>query len=160
MEISGLFVWDDSVFGVASGAKGVRLILTPGEAQAVRSRQRRWQEPKPPPIQVMLKQAYHLRARLDATPGLSRARLAKEIGMNPSYLTRILNLLKLAPEIQQYIQELPPSLRKGLITESKLKHVARIPSYAEQLRLFENLMVMMPRGSCQSTTEGRLVPCL
>jgi AraC-like DNA-binding protein len=132
-------MWDDSVFGWANGAKGMRLILTPAAAKAIRSQQRRWQEPKPPPIQIMLKQARQLKIRLEQDPDLTRAALANEVGMNPSYLTRILNLLNLAPEIHSYILSLPPSQTKGPITESRIKHLARISNHEDQHREFNLL---------------------
>lgn len=142
-----ILLWEDFSFGQVNGAKGVRLILTPTEVETVRSRQRRWQEAKPPPIQIMLKQAYELGLRLDQTPGLTRTALANELAMNPSYLTRLLNLLNLAPEIQRYILSLPPNQTKGPITESRIKHLARIADPHLQLKEFEALKSLPARSS-------------
>lgn len=139
-EIDRVFLlWEDFGFGQVNGTKGVRLIMGPAEAETVRSRQKRWQEPKPPPIQVMLQQAFRLKARLDATPGLTRDALAREVGINPSYLSRLLNLLNLAPEIKRFILALPLSQTKGPITESRIKQVARIENHTNQIREFNRI---------------------
>ena len=143
-----------------NGKKGARLILPVAEAQAVMKRQRRYKQPRPPPIQIMLSQAHYMKFLMEKKPSLTRSKLAKEFEVTPSYVTRIMNLLNLAPEIQRYIQELPPSLRKGAITESKLKHVARIPSHVEQMRLFEKMKVLKPRGSYLAANEVGLIACI
>lgn len=135
----GFGIPDPLLFGRVKRRKGIIKVVFPDEAKAIRARQRRWQEPQPPPIQLMVKHAYQLKMRLDSEPTLNRARLAREVGINPSYLTRLLNLLNLAPEIQEYIMALPPSRTKGPITESRLKSIARLSDYEVQLERFEEM---------------------
>ncbi|MCG3205526.1 MAG: hypothetical protein KCHDKBKB_02248 [Elusimicrobia bacterium] len=94
----------------------------------------------------MLKQASQLKARLDGDPSLSRADLARQVGVDPSYLTRLLNLVKLAPGIQEYILTLPPSKTKGPITESRLKEIARVPDHQVQLERFDEIKQKPARG--------------
>ena len=130
-------MWDDSIFGGANGAKGKKLILFPEEAKAVKSCQRRYRQPRPPRIQAILKQAYELKDRLDKTLGLTRDTLAREAGFSPSYLTRVLNLLNLAPAIQKHILALPPSVRMGPLTERSLRPLARCGDWDFQNREFE-----------------------
>lgn len=65
----------------------------------------------------LLKKAYLLKERLESTPGLTRSALARETGMDPSQTTRLLNLTKLAPEIQSYIRGLPPTTHHPVITD-------------------------------------------
>jgi len=60
----------------------------------------------------MLNQARELQAKLNESPNLTRDALAKSIGFSPPYLTRLLNLLNLAPEIHAYIDALPQSKTK------------------------------------------------
>lgn len=84
----------------------------------------------------MLSQAHYFKFLMKKKPRLTRAALAREFEVTPSYLSRILNLLNLAPEIQKFIQELPPSLRKGPITESRLKGIARMGDPQAQFELF------------------------
>lgn len=131
---------DEAEFGAVNGKNGKKRILASDEAQAAKNRQRRYREPRPLRIQVLLKQACRFNGRLDGTPGLTRNALAKEIGINPSYLTRILNLLNLAPKIQRRIVAMPPSAKQGPITECRIKHLARIQNHNLQIKEFERLL--------------------
>ncbi|MCB4756518.1 MAG: hypothetical protein LHV69_05735 [Elusimicrobia bacterium] len=119
--------------------------MPPEEAVAIRANQRRWQVPKPPRIQTMLELAGQWQSRLDQTPGLKRAALAQELKLNPTYLTRHLNLLKLAPEIQRFIRGLPLSLTKGPIAEWQLMPIARNSDHEKQKQLFEGMLVSISR---------------
>lgn len=122
--------------------KGKMLILTPDQANILREGQRKHQlapDPKAPTIQKLLIQARGLKAQLDENPFLKRNALAKEIGMNPSYLTRVLRLAELAPEIQDYIMNLEPGIYPGPITESRIRFLARNPDPAHQVEEFHCL---------------------
>lgn len=152
---SAFGVVDSVDFGLVNRKKGITEVVFPNEAKAIKSRQRRWQEPKPPPIQDLLKRAYQFRELLARTPTLTRDALARQVNINPSYLTRVLNLLNLAPEIQRYILSLPPSRTKGLITESRLKHIARMRDHRTQQNEFERLKdipVRRPIGQPQGVS--------
>lgn len=141
-------MWDESIFGAVNGRRGIKLILTPSEAEILRSQQRRYQvspDPKAPTIQKLLIQAYNLKARLNESPFLTRGALAKEIGMNPSYLTRVLHLLNLAPEIQDYILQMKPSIYPGSITENRIRFLARNPDHHQQVIEFDRFKNLKPR---------------
>jgi hypothetical protein len=145
---------DSADFGAVNVAKGRRQLLPPPEAQAARSQQRRYREPRPPRIQAVLKDAIDFKARLAAIPGLTRDALAKEVGINPVQMTRLLRLADLAPEIKEYIQGLSPIHGMGLLTERRLRAVARLLEKADQLREFRRLLAqplrvkMREAGSC------------
>ena len=96
--------------------------------------------PQPPRIQRIFQQAYNLKSRLDSTPGLSQSSLARELGINRVRVTQILNLLRLAPEIQRQILALPPSTTRGPITEYSLRRLVCDPNHENQLREFEQLL--------------------
>lgn len=139
---------DESPINIVSIAKGRVRILPPIDADEVRSNQRRhWLPPaaRPPTIQVLLKQALELRARLDSDPNLKRAELAKEVGINASYLTRVLHLLNLAPAIQDHILQMRPSIYPGPITENRIRFLARHPDHGYQIKEFDRLKNMRPR---------------
>lgn len=128
--------------------KGRKIILTPEEAAAVKKGQRRYQvapDPKAPTIQKLLIQAYNFKARLEDNPLLRRGELAREIGMNPSYLTRVLHLLNLAPDIQRQIMRLKPSIHPGPLTENRIRFLARNPDHAYQISEFNRLKNKKPR---------------
>lgn len=135
-----LAVTDRSQVDVVGRAKGRHEVHDVATVKAIRSKQRRWKEPRSPMIQVLLQQSGEYQARLAASPGLTRDALAKEVGLNPSYLTRILNLLRLAPEIQDHIRAMQPTVKIGRVTESRLKEIARIGDHGEQIRKFQRLV--------------------
>ena len=56
------------------------------------------------------------------------------------YLTRVLNLLNLAPSIQKHILALPPSVRMGPLTERSLRPLARSRDRDFQIKEFERLI--------------------
>jgi len=150
-EINEVLLWDGSDFGRVNGAKGLGRILSPQEAQEVRSRQRRYLLPKPPLIQVILRRAHELQARLTADHSLTRESLAKESGLNPGHLTRLLRLADLAPEIQHYILALPPSIHRGVVTERRLRSIAAISEHGAQLERFYSLLTLPVRAQKKST---------
>jgi len=131
---------DEVEFGEVCGPKGGKLLLAPEKAAALRSRQRRYREPKPLRIQALLRQACDLQDRLNHHPGLTREALAREVGMDPSRLSRILGLLNLAPAIRERILALPPSVTRGTLTERRLRPVARLKDPVRQLIEFERLL--------------------
>jgi len=123
------------------GANGLDQILPPDDALARRAKQRRYRQPRPPRIQRVLKRAQELQNRLEATPGLTRDALAREEGIDPSQLTKILHLLSLAPEIQRHILAMPPTLGRGPLTVRSLMLLAKIPDKTVQLQNFCGLSV-------------------
>jgi AraC-like DNA-binding protein len=140
-DLKGSFLLRDHVdFMGVNGAKGRKQILSPEEGIAARKRQRRYREPKTPFIQTLLKLAYTLKVRLNKSPGLTRDALAKQVRINPSYLTRMLNLLNLAPGIQQHILSMPPETNRGPLTECRMKFIARMTNHKDQLQAFNELL--------------------
>jgi len=140
---------DESPINIVSVAKGRVRIVPPIDADEIRSTQRRYRPAPPllpPTIQVLLKQARELQVRLDTDPFEKRGELAKKIGMNPSYLTRVLHLLNLAPEIQDYILQMRPSIYPGPITENRIRFLARNPDHQYQLKEFNRLRDLKPRA--------------
>lgn len=93
-----------------------------------------------PAIQEMLWKAHQYDFRLKANPNLTRTRLAAEIGIAPSFLTRILRLVNLAPKIQDHIKQMPASPYPCPITGSRLRALARSEDYGFQLSEFNRLI--------------------
>jgi len=131
---------DVSEFEIVLAHRGRQRLASPETAALVRSRQRRYRQPKPPRIQALLRQACGLQDRLNREPGLTRDALARETGMGPSRLTHLLNLLNLAPEIRERILALPPSVTLGSVTERRLRPIARLKDSAAQLLEFGRLL--------------------
>ena len=129
---------DDSEFGLVLGPNGKKRILFPEEAQVARDSRRR--APRPPRIQRDLLEARQLKERLDKTPGLTKTALARELGVTRFEVIRRLNLLRLAPEIQERIMALPPTARRCPISKRTLRHITVIPNFHHQMEGFENLL--------------------
>ena len=83
--------------------------------------------PKPPRVQVLLKTAFQLKERLEMEPRPTQTALAKELGISRVRVTQILNLLRLAPEIQRYILTMPTTVKKGPIVENRLRDFEVLP---------------------------------
>jgi hypothetical protein len=96
-------------------------------------------EPRQPTIQKLLKKALEYDWRLKANPILNKARLAAEAGVSQSYLTRLLHLINLAPEIQDYIQKMPASVRYSPITENRIRYLARSNDQGFQISEFNRI---------------------
>lgn len=113
---------DEFACSFVVGAHGKkRLLFGQGLQDARKAREGRQRAPKSPRIQELLRQAYTLRDRLVANPGLTRTALAKELGMTPSYLTRILRLLDLPQKFQDRILALPPMAGRAPLSERGLR---------------------------------------
>ncbi len=63
---------------------------------------------------------------LDSGEVASQADLARREGLSRPRVTQILNLLKLAPEIQQAVLELPVGTPERLVTERKLRDLSSL----------------------------------
>ena len=141
---------DLSIFGHVNGAKGAECILFPSDAEKIKRYQRRYKPPRPLAIQRLLQRALVLKERLDMTPGLTRFALAKHLGLDPSRITQIRNLLNLAPQIQTYIRNLPPTKHHDLISDHHWMRLSRIRNQELQLRKF---------GHLQRTSQARHKSC-
>ena len=67
------------------------------------------------------------------------SQLAKEQMMTRARMTQIMNLLKLAPEIRDYIKNLEEPDEIKYFTEKKLRSIASLPMRNMQLVKFDKL---------------------
>ena len=134
-----LVLRDITPFGQINGKRGHKQILFPQEADAII--ESRTPQPKPPYAQTLLKQAHEFKKRLGSSPGMTQTSLARELGISRVRVTQIINLLRLAPEIQKYILVLPPSSTRGPITEYSLRHLAAIRDHRLQILEFKRRLI-------------------
>jgi len=134
---------DSFKFGIAVGPDGRRSLLAEDEFRA-------WQasrQPPPPAIQAHLREACQLKKRLERAPGLSKVALAAELGVSRFGLIQTLSLARLSPEIQRFIQALPPGMGErevaGILSKEALWRLAAITDLEEQNREFKK--VFLPR---------------
>lgn len=79
--------------------------------------------------------AQECRQKLLAFPKLNRKALAKQLGFTVVRLNQIMELLKLAPAIQNHILKLSSSIG-GHLTEERLREIATLADpKQQQLRL-------------------------
>ena len=130
---------DESSFSFASTARGRKCILPPAVASIIQNRLRRVKPLKVPPIQDLLKRAYLLKTRLTDESGITRSELARRLGLDPSRVTQILNLLNLTPEIQKYIEGLQPTKHRSPVGDDDWMRLARLRNPIQQNREFQKL---------------------
>ena len=94
-----------------------------------------------------MKLAVHYNEILESGIIASRADLARHLGISRAKITQILNLLKLAPEIQNSIAGLEETNeRLRVLTERRLRPLVQCDDHSEQVNRFEALL----RGTDQS----------
>ncbi len=64
---------------------------------------------------------------LDAGMVRNRAELARQAGVSAMWVTHVLALLKLHPEIQAWVRALPPGTPERYVTERRLRVVGKLP---------------------------------
>ena len=75
---------------------------------------------------------------LDRESGLSLRKLAGRLGMTPPRLCQVLNLLKLSPATRRAIAAMPPNAGRDLVTEYRLRRVAKLRP-VDQIRALHEL---------------------
>ncbi len=134
-------LWDKFDFGPIFESHGrVRLVRRKAFELHQTIRASKEPVPKPPPIQGLLKKAYNLKKLLDSSPGLTRFALAKRMGLDPTRISQILNLLNLAPRIQTYIRALEPTIHHPAISDRDWNRLTRIRESSQQIAEFETLL--------------------
>jgi hypothetical protein len=74
------------------------------------------------------------------------AELARLGYVSRARVTQIMNLLNLAPDIQEEILFLPPLFGRGPVTERHLRRVNHVIDWGQQRRLWGNLRSAFPVG--------------
>ena len=135
-----LILWHDVPCGIVLERHGRQKIVDKTTFLARQSvLDKKVKQPRRPRIQEALRRAHELKIRLVATPCLTRAALAREIGVHPGQLTRLLQLNDLAPEIQRYIMAMPLCLGWGPITGRALRPIALCRDREDKIRRFSEL---------------------
>ncbi len=80
----------------------------------------------------MLALAHRLQAMIDAGEVEDRASLARHLGFTRARITQLLDLLLLAPDIQEALLDMQVPPGRDPFTEHDLRQVVRAPLWAEQ----------------------------
>ena len=93
-----------------------------------------------PRVARLLALAHHFQELLDGGVVRSQRALAELAGLTPPRVTQLMNLLLLAPDIQEEILFLPRVTQgRSPITERALRHVVATPVWSEQRERWEQL---------------------
>ena len=117
---------------------------------AVPERTRRARRPKPPreprtpPVVATLRRALRWRRELDGGKIASQADIARREGLTRARVTQILMLLRLAPEIQERILNIPRSSNPPSVPERALRAITRIKDVKQQINVFEDVTKQRP----------------
>lgn len=100
--------------------------------------QKIWPRKKPTPVTELLKRAEKYAEMLSQGKAKSQAEIARRESVNRARITQITNLLKLSPEIQDYLKNLKEPRLIHYFTEKRLRPIAKIKDHQEQIRKFQN----------------------
>ena len=73
------------------------------------------------------------------------AELARKEGLSRARVAQVLNLLKLAPEIQNYLMAIEDRKDLKILTERRLREIVKIKSPRQQTRRFREVMKLVDK---------------
>ena len=112
--------------------------------------------PALPRITRLMALAIRLEELQQQCPGLTRAELARRGGLSRPRLTQILNLLYLAPDIQERLLWLPPlSGSREVISEKSLRRLTREWNWERQRELFAELLSRRAVASGEASESSK-----
>jgi len=94
--------------------------------------------PSKPAVNVILKAEEYLRLLHNGVVK-SRIELAQREGVSRARVSQILNLLKLAPEIKEYLKDIHDESVLRFFTERRLRRIAPLQNWETQRREFMKL---------------------
>jgi site-specific DNA recombinase len=134
---SSFWLEDVSEFAVVRARRGQKRVVFPEEVKPLHSPTGEARQLR---IKELMTRALEWQARLHAQPRLTQTSIAKETGLNRVRVTQILNLLRLAPEIQQYILAMLPTTANRVLTENRLRSLVGIQDQHLQVQRFKTLI--------------------
>jgi len=134
-----------------------------GTGRAGQRRLREGETPAPVPVEPgrvprvvrLLALAHRLRGLLATGTVRDQADLARIAGVTRARVTQILNLLHLAPDIQEAVLDLPRTLRgRDPISEVALRPIASVPEWSKQRALWRELVAASAGRVVLDVSEG------
>jgi len=96
--------------------------------------------PREPRVKELMRTALEWQRLLDSGEVVSRADIARSEGITPGRVSQIMSLLRLAPEIQDHILNLPKTSSRPVITERSLRPMTQISNKNQQINIFDKLI--------------------
>ena len=89
----------------------------------------------------LLSKAIEWQALLESGETTNQAAIARREGINRARVTQVMGLLRLVPEIQEYVLALPDSVRRSPVTERMLRPIGNIADHRNQVREYQRFLV-------------------
>ena len=108
-------------------------------------------KPKTPRVVGLLQMAMDWQRELDAGEVDTQAEIARREGITRARVTQIMALLRLAPEIREYILVMPEMVGRPTVSERALRPIVRIDDPSNQSMAFSKLAEHIeygPRTGC------------
>ena len=96
--------------------------------------------PKEPRVKELMQEALEWERLLDSGQVATRLDLARRDSLTSGRITQIMYLLKLAPEIQEHLLNLPKCAHRSAIIDRALWPITQIKDHKEQLEMFNGLV--------------------
>jgi len=138
---------------VALGLKGVFIdgqvvvLARPVTAEQVvravperRGKPRALKQPKLPRVVELLHKASEWQVLIASGQVKNQAEVARREGLTRSRVTQIMSLLRLAPEIRDYIDSLPPTVCRPVVSERALRPISKLGNPESQRAEFRKLL--------------------
>lgn len=100
--------------------------------------------PQTPRVVVFLRKALEWQALLASGEAKNQSDIARRERISRVRVCQVMWMLRLAPEIQQYILSLPETTRRPVLTERVLRPVARLADLIGQRTRFQRLLDASP----------------
>lgn len=105
-----------------------------------RGRPRPPKKPRTPRVVELLQKALEWQGLLKSGEAANRAEIARGEGLSRARVTQVMSLLRLAPEIREYILSMTESVGRPTVTERALRPISRLENTRDQLRRFLDLI--------------------
>ena len=93
--------------------------------------------PQTPKVVELLRTAQEWRRQIDVGEVSNQAAIARREGITRARVSQILAMLRLAPELQDFILALPDSTSKPTVTERALRMVVQYADLPKQIAAFQ-----------------------
>ena len=104
-------------------------------------------KPKTPRVAELLQMATEWQRQLDAGEVKTQAAIARREGIARARVTQIMALLRLAPEIQEHVLNMPDAVNRPAISERALRPIVRFEAFSDQRAQFRKLTEGVERDS-------------
>ena len=96
-------------------------------------------EPETPRVVELLRKALEWEGLIESGDVRNQAEIARREGISRARVTQIMGMLRLAPEVQEWILAMPKVVSRPAITERSLRPIALLEDHERQLVGFREL---------------------